>query len=229
MSSSHPTTHPDPSPQVPRVHQVDGAAAATRGQMSVPIHGQSIQSTALPSIRSPLYFAAARREKKDRRAAVKRVDGGRGRFCHGASEDSLFSPQVPLLPGVIREAHREAAKQARCHYVLVHKRKEAGAHPPSRRETNPHIRLPSQRQQHGSKQQESAEPTGESSELRRSLNAGVRGSVSQRVFGARRRKQSRANPSLNGANSLLAGKIQGIHSILALVMPNCRRKSSKGQ
>jgi hypothetical protein len=32
-----------------------------------------------------------------------------------------------------------------------------------------------------------------------------------------------------GEISLLAGKIQGIHPILALVMPICRRKGTKGQ
>jgi hypothetical protein len=36
------------------------------------------------------------------------------------------------------------------------------------------------------------------------------------------------NPSLNGANSLLAGKIQGIHPILALMMPIGWQKGTKG-
>jgi hypothetical protein len=39
----------------------------------------------------------------------------------------------------------------------------------------------------------------------------------------------KSEPVSEWANSLLAGKIQGIHPILACVMPICRRKSSKGQ
>src|ERR1700737_4522480 len=39
----------------------------------------------------------------------------------------------------------------------------------------------------------------------------------------------KSEPVSEWGNSLLAGKIQGIHPILALMMPICRRKGSKGQ